>query len=144
MSLFVQSHVISIDTDVDLNEKFAMKLGCMDSEICRTKSIFTIIFITCTAMTAGGFTKVSGIFYKVFATVFDADTWYIGLMVSLKDASLFLLAPLASALSIRFGHVTVICIGSIITSAGLFISAFMPNIHHLIISFGFVTGKYQY
>ena len=47
-------------------------------------------------------------------------------------------------MSNAFGHRSCCMIGAVISAAGLFISAFSPNIYFLYVSYGVILGESEY
>lgn len=51
-------------------------------------------------------------------------------------------APIASALSVRFSHRSVVIIGGLICSVGVVIGAFARNMTELYLTVGFLNGEW--
>ncbi len=59
---------------------------------------------------------------------------------SIADFFGYLFGPVASTLSKRFGHHTVIISGGILCSIGLILTSFATKLEYMCLSFGIITG----
>lgn len=101
-------------------------------------------FIVLACFTVFGLTlgviKSFGIFYieiqNYFNTTATAASWITSIIV----AAFHIASPLASALSARFSHRSVVIIGGLISSVGVIIGSFSRNLLELYLTVGFLNG----
>ncbi|XP_072018799.1 monocarboxylate transporter 12-like [Amphiura filiformis] len=91
------------------------------------------------AMTSGEATCM-GLFLVEWLEEFDASVSTTSWIVSLVPLLTGFFSPISNALSQKFGHRTVCCIGSLLASLGALLSAFATNLTHLYLSFGVLLG----
>ncbi|XP_041358006.1 monocarboxylate transporter 9-like [Gigantopelta aegis] len=82
----------------------------------------------------------TGIYNAILLDYFHESAATIAWAGSLTPASMYAVGPLAGVLTNRFGCRLTILVGGAISSFGLMISFFAPNIYFLYFSFGIVTG----
>lgn len=87
-----------------------------------------------------GFIKSFGVFYvnvqQHFNTTATTTSWITSIAVATAHAA----GPLASALSARFGHRSVVMIGGLISSVGAITGSFARNLLELYLTVGFLNG----
>ncbi|XP_035798462.1 monocarboxylate transporter 12 [Amphiprion ocellaris] len=87
-----------------------------------------------------GVVKAFGVFYveihRYFGTTATGTSW----ITSIAVATIHVVAPLASALSARYSHRSVVIMGGLICSLGIMLGAFARNITELYLTVGFLNG----
>ncbi|XP_022065988.1 monocarboxylate transporter 13 [Acanthochromis polyacanthus] len=87
-----------------------------------------------------GVVKAFGVFYveihRYFGTTATGTSW----ITSIAVATIHVGAPLASALSARYSHRSVVIVGGLICSVGVVLGAFARNITELYLTVGFLNG----
>lgn len=89
---------------------------------------------------ADGVTYSFGIFHLEFLEHFQESNGHTSWVASILVSTTFLCGPLASALTNLYGCRAVTIAGSVLASAGLFVSAWAPNVTCLFFSIGVITG----
>ncbi|XP_052768014.1 monocarboxylate transporter 12-like [Mya arenaria] len=88
----------------------------------------------------GGFDRSSGVFYLQFKEKFNRSAtetaWALSLFSTLRHA----MAPVASAILNKFSCRFVVILGSVICTLGVLISAFMPDLPYLYLTYGVLGG----
>ncbi|XP_030588092.1 monocarboxylate transporter 2 [Archocentrus centrarchus] len=87
-----------------------------------------------------GVIKAFGVFYveihQYFGTTATGTSW----ITSIAVATIHIVAPVASALSARFSHRSVVIAGGLICSLGVIFGAFANNLTELYLTVGFLNG----
>ncbi|XP_070686850.1 monocarboxylate transporter 13 [Pempheris klunzingeri] len=87
-----------------------------------------------------GVIKSFGVFYveihKYFETTATGTSW----ITSIAVATIHIVAPVASALSARYSHRSVVIMGGLICSLGVVFGAFANNLVELYLTVGFLNG----
>lgn len=87
-----------------------------------------------------GVIKSFGVFYVNIHQHFNTTATTASWITSIAVATIHVAAPLASALSARFGHRSVVMIGGLICSVGAITGSFARNILELYLTVGFLNG----
>ncbi|CAH8449891.1 unnamed protein product [Schistosoma turkestanicum] len=93
------------------------------------------------------FFLIDGIFFSVgllmveWADHFEASKTKVSLVSSLMLGCYQMIGPFAAALTNKFGCRTVALFGCTLASVSIFVSALMPTVNALIITFGILTGS---
>ncbi|KAJ0029632.1 hypothetical protein NQD34_004629 [Periophthalmus magnuspinnatus] len=101
-------------------------------------------FILLSGFTVFGLTfgviKSFGVFYVEIHHYFDTSATTASWITSIAVATVHVAAPLASALSARFGHRSIVMIGGLVCSAGVISGSFARNLLELYLTVGFLNG----
>uniref|UniRef100_A0A3B4AWE9 Major facilitator superfamily (MFS) profile domain-containing protein n=1 Tax=Periophthalmus magnuspinnatus TaxID=409849 RepID=A0A3B4AWE9_9GOBI len=101
-------------------------------------------FILLSGFTVFGLTfgviKSFGVFYVEIHHYFDTSATTASWITSIAVAAVHVAAPLASALSARFGHRSIVMIGGLVCSAGVISGSFARNLLELYLTVGFLNG----
>ncbi|XP_076336091.1 LOW QUALITY PROTEIN: monocarboxylate transporter 13-like [Tachypleus tridentatus] len=89
---------------------------------------------------ADGVTYTFGIFYVEFLKYFHETKGVTAWVASIMVGVTFIVGPVASALTNKYGCRVVTITGSVLAYFGLFISIFSPNITYLYFTIGVCTG----
>ncbi|CAH1785203.1 unnamed protein product [Owenia fusiformis] len=81
-----------------------------------------------------------GVFFVLFLNAFHTAKGVTAWPGSLNTATMYLVGPISSMLTNKFGCRPTVILGGVISAIGLGTSAFATNIYHLYITFGIVTG----
>uniref|UniRef100_A0A3B4ZUI9 Monocarboxylate transporter 2-like n=1 Tax=Stegastes partitus TaxID=144197 RepID=A0A3B4ZUI9_9TELE len=87
-----------------------------------------------------GVVKAFGVFYVEIQRYFETTATGTSWITSIAVATIHIVAPLASALSARYSHRTVVMMGGLICSLGVALGAFARNITELYLTVGFLNG----
>lgn len=87
-----------------------------------------------------GVVKSFGVFYVEIQHHFNTTATSTSWITSIAVATVHFAAPLASALSARFGHRSVVMIGGLICSVGVITGSFARNLLELYLTVGFLNG----
>nr|XP_046250717.1 monocarboxylate transporter 2 [Scatophagus argus]XP_046250718.1 monocarboxylate transporter 2 [Scatophagus argus] len=87
-----------------------------------------------------GVIKAFGVFYVEIYQYFEATATETSWITSIAVATIHFVAPVASALSARYSHRSVVIIGGIICSLGVIFGAFARNLIELYLTVGFLNG----
>ncbi|XP_033739165.1 monocarboxylate transporter 14-like [Pecten maximus] len=81
-----------------------------------------------------------GVFFMEFLVYFGGSNWKTQLLSSVVNGTTFLLGPIAGAALKRFGCRGVAIFGTVVSSAGLFLSTFSVDLNVMILLYGGVVG----
>ncbi|XP_078594298.1 uncharacterized protein LOC144872061 [Branchiostoma floridae x Branchiostoma japonicum] len=95
-------------------------------------------FVVCAC--SYGVMRSLGVFFVTWQDYFSVSAAQTGLIQSIITGVLNLAAPIAGALSNRFGCRVVVMAGGVISSAGFVLSLWATSLFHLYITVGFLTG----
>lgn len=101
---------------------------------CILSSSFTVFGLTF------GVIKSFGVFYVNIQQYFNTSATTASWVTSIAVATIHVAAPLASALSARFSHRSVVMIGGLICSVGAITGSFARNLSELYLTVGFLSG----
>ncbi|XP_040894793.1 monocarboxylate transporter 2 [Toxotes jaculatrix] len=87
-----------------------------------------------------GVIKAFGVFYVEIHQYFETTATETSWITSIAVATIHIVAPVASALSARYSHRSVVIIGGLICSLGVVIGAFARNLVELYLTVGFLNG----
>ncbi|XP_022605665.1 monocarboxylate transporter 2-like [Seriola dumerili] len=87
-----------------------------------------------------GVIKAFGVFYVEIHKYFEATATETSWITSIAVATIHILAPVASALSARYSHRSVVIMGGLICSLGVVTGAFAGNLIELYLTVGFLNG----
>ncbi|XP_070406819.1 monocarboxylate transporter 13 isoform X2 [Nothobranchius furzeri] len=87
-----------------------------------------------------GVIKSFGVFYVEIHQYFQTSAAGTSWITSIAVATVHIIAPLASALSARFSHRSVVMAGGLMCSAAVVFGAFARNLTQLYITVGFLNG----
>ncbi|CAH1263358.1 SLC16A12 [Branchiostoma lanceolatum] len=87
-----------------------------------------------------GVMRSLGVFFVTWQDYFSVTAAETGLIQSIITGVLNLAAPIAGALSNRFGCRVVVMAGGVISSAGFLLSLWATSLFHLYLTVGFLTG----
>eukprot|EP00058_Branchiostoma_floridae_P027780 XP_002613271.1 hypothetical protein BRAFLDRAFT_57367 [Branchiostoma floridae] len=95
-------------------------------------------FVVCAC--SYGVMRSLGVFFVTWQDYFSVSAAQTGLIQSIITGVLNLEAPIAGALSNKFGCRVVVMAGGVISSAGFVLSLWATSLFHLYITVGFLTG----
>ncbi|KAM9351935.1 monocarboxylate transporter 13 [Symphorus nematophorus] len=87
-----------------------------------------------------GVIKSFGVFYVEIQQYFQTTATGTSWITSIAVATIHIVAPVASALSARYSHRSVVIIGGLICSLGVVFGAFAHNLIELYLTVGFLNG----
>ncbi|GAA6233842.1 monocarboxylate transporter 2-like [Lates japonicus] len=87
-----------------------------------------------------GVIKAFGVFYVEIHQYFETTATGTSWITSIAVATIHIIAPVASALSARYSHRSVVMMGGLICSLGVMIGAFSRNVIDLYLTVGFLNG----
>ncbi|XP_075938289.1 monocarboxylate transporter 13-like [Anarhichas minor] len=87
-----------------------------------------------------GVIKAFGVFYVEIHQYFETTATGIAWITSIAVATIHFVAPVASALSARYSHRSVVIMGGLICSVGVVFGAFARNLIELYLTVGFLNG----
>ncbi|KAM3609339.1 uncharacterized protein V6R79_013223 [Siganus canaliculatus] len=87
-----------------------------------------------------GVIKAFGVFYVEIHQYFETTATGTSWITSIAVATIHVIAPVASALSARFSHRSVVFMGGLICSVGVVLGAFARNLVELYLTVGFLNG----
>ncbi|XP_035521176.1 monocarboxylate transporter 13 [Morone saxatilis] len=87
-----------------------------------------------------GVIKAFGVFYVEIHRYFETTATGTSWITSIAVATIHVVAPVASALSARFSHRSVVITGGLICSIGVVFGAFAGNLIELYLTVGFLNG----
>uniref|UniRef100_UPI0037E7050B monocarboxylate transporter 2 n=1 Tax=Semicossyphus pulcher TaxID=241346 RepID=UPI0037E7050B len=87
-----------------------------------------------------GVIKAFGVFYVEINQYFDTTATGTSWIISIAVATMHVLAPVASALSARYSHRSVVIMGGLICSIGVTFGSFSRNVVELYLTVGFING----
>ncbi|XP_033729109.1 monocarboxylate transporter 12-like [Pecten maximus] len=91
-------------------------------------------------MVVDGVNGIFGIFYPELLSAFGGSKGKTQISSSAMFGTLLVLAPVSGVLMEKYGHRKVAICGGLISSTGLFLSTFSPNLDVMILLYGFVGG----
>ncbi|XP_041853144.1 monocarboxylate transporter 13 isoform X2 [Melanotaenia boesemani] len=87
-----------------------------------------------------GVIKAFGVFYVDIHQYFETTAAGTSWITSIAVATVHIVAPLASALSARYSHRSVVIMGGLMCSTGVVLGAFARNLIELYLTAGFLNG----
>ncbi|XP_054475509.1 LOW QUALITY PROTEIN: monocarboxylate transporter 2 [Anoplopoma fimbria] len=87
-----------------------------------------------------GVIKAFGVFYVEIHQYFETTATGTAWITSIAVATIHFVAPVASALSARYSHRSVVIMGGLICSVGVVLGAFARNLIDLYVTVGFLNG----
>ncbi|KAM4573700.1 monocarboxylate transporter 13 [Odontesthes bonariensis] len=87
-----------------------------------------------------GVIKAFGVFYVEIHRYFETTAAGTSWITSIAVATIHIVAPIASALSARYSHRSVVIMGALICSIGVVLGAFARNLIELYLTVGFLNG----
>ncbi|KAF3689095.1 Monocarboxylate transporter 12 [Channa argus] len=87
-----------------------------------------------------GVIKAFGVFYVEIHQYFETTATGTSWITSIAVATIHIVAPVASALSARYSHRSVVILGGLICSIGVIIGSFAHNLIGLYFTVGFLNG----
>lgn len=87
-----------------------------------------------------GVIKAFGVFYVEIHQYFETTATGTSWITSIAVATIHVAAPVASALSARYSHRSVVMMGGLICSVGVMSGAFARNLTELYVTVGFLNG----
>ncbi|XP_036961756.1 monocarboxylate transporter 2 [Acanthopagrus latus] len=87
-----------------------------------------------------GVIKAFGVFYVAIHQYFETTATGTSWITSIAVATIHVIAPVASALSARYSHRSVVILGGLICSIGVVLGAFACNLIELYLTVGFLNG----
>ncbi|XP_052766607.1 monocarboxylate transporter 4-like [Mya arenaria] len=88
----------------------------------------------------GGFERSNGVFYLQFKEKFNRSATETAWLLSIFSTLRLAMGPVASALCNKFSCRFVVILGSAICTLGVLISAFMPDLPYLYLTYGVLGG----
>ncbi|XP_034540647.1 monocarboxylate transporter 2 [Notolabrus celidotus] len=87
-----------------------------------------------------GVIKAFGVFYVEIHQYFETTATGTSWITSIAVATIHIIAPVASALSTRYSHRSVVIMGGLICSLGVMLGSFSRNVIELYLTVGFLNG----
>ncbi|XP_074534512.1 monocarboxylate transporter 2 [Halichoeres trimaculatus] len=95
-------------------------------------------FLVC-GLTFGAI-KSFGVFYVEIHQYFETSATETSWITSIAVATIHIVAPVSSALSVRYSHRAVVVVGGLICSIGVVLGSFSRNLVELYLTVGFLNG----
>ncbi|XP_064646494.1 monocarboxylate transporter 2-like isoform X2 [Lineus longissimus] len=120
--------------DEEASPSESLCTGFRGYNIVTTLSTFMSLFII------GGVSFTIGIYVVEFREEFKGSSGMTSFVGSIHYATFHFVAPFSSYLTHRIGFRSTIMIGGVVTSMGLFATAFATSFSHVIVTFSIITG----